>query len=121
MRLLIADDDREFASMIARLARDCGHEVVATVTTGGLDVLHLYDHYKPDLVCMDIMMPKFNGITISRALQSKNPPAKIILFSGKIGFDHPFLKESHNVTFLQKPVHLEDLRQAIDALADSGN
>jgi CheY-like chemotaxis protein len=120
MRVLVADDDRDLASMVARLARDCGHEVVATVTTGGLDVLHLYDHYKPDIVCMDIMMPRFNGITISRALQSKNPPPKIILFSGKIGFEHPFLKESRNVTFLQKPVHVDELREAIESLVHSG-
>jgi DNA-binding response OmpR family regulator len=119
MRVLIADDDRDLASMVARLTQDCGHEVVATVTTGGLDVLHLYDQYKPDVVCMDVMMPRFNGITISRALQSKNPAAKIILFSGKIGHEHPLLQDLGNIRFLQKPIHLEELREALESF--SGN
>ncbi len=42
MRVLIADDDRDFASALAELVRACSHEVVETVTGGGrLRVRHL--------------------------------------------------------------------------------
>jgi CheY-like chemotaxis protein len=113
MRILIADDEEEIASLVGQLVRKCGHEVVATVTTGGLDVVHIYDHYKPDVVIMDIMMPKFNGLTICHALVSKQPAAKVILFSGKLSADHPFVAKSGAVAFLQKPVRLSEIRQAL--------
>jgi CheY-like chemotaxis protein len=119
MRVLVADDEEKIASLMARLVEECGHDVVATVTTGGLDVVHLYDHYKPDVVLMDIMMPKFNGLTICHALVSKNPPAKVILFSGKLSADHPFVTASGAYAFLQKPVHLSDLRKLLAELETS--
>ena len=116
MRVLIADDDRDVADMLALFVRDAGHDVT-TVTTGGLDVIHAYDRCKPDLVIMDVMMPRFNGITVSHALLSKNPPARLVLMSGKLMADHPFIEASGVARFLPKPLHLADVRALLAEFA----
>jgi len=72
MRILLADDERELAAGLSQYLSNAGHEV-CTVTTGGLDVLPAYDRFNPDVVLMDVMMPRFNGITIAQALVSRNP------------------------------------------------
>lgn len=116
MRVLIADDEFEFACILANAVESWNHEVVATVTTGGLDVIRLYNRYKPDVVIMDIMMPKLNGLTACRALLSKDPNAKIIFSSGKYRSDSPLINHSGAVGFLQKPIHLFEVRQLLDKL-----
>jgi CheY-like chemotaxis protein len=114
LRILIAEDDREVANVIATLVRAAGHDPVATVTTGGLDVLHLYDRYRPDVVLMDIMMPKFNGLTVCRAILSKNRNARVVLFSGKFTSDHPSIRDVGAAGFLSKPIDFPELCRLLE-------
>jgi PleD family two-component response regulator len=61
MRVLVADDDRDFAAALSGLVRACDHEVVDTVTKGGLSVIQSYAQHQPDVVLLDIMQPRLNG------------------------------------------------------------
>jgi DNA-binding response OmpR family regulator len=115
MRILIADDERELAAGLAQFLHNAGHEI-CTVTTGGLDVLPAYDRFRPDVVLMDIMMPRFNGITISHALLSRNPAIKLVLCSGALASDHPFIASSGACRFLQKPFTFSEARLVLESL-----
>jgi CheY-like chemotaxis protein len=117
MKILIADDERELAHAFAVFLEGIGHETTCVVT-GGLDVLAAYDRFIPDVVIMDILMPRFNGITISHALLSKNPKVKIVLISGKLERDHPFIVNSGASRFLAKPVQFSELKKVLDELDD---
>lgn len=117
MRVLVADDERDVASALASLVAACGHEVVATVTTGGIDVLHLYERYKPAVVLMDILMPRFNGLTICRALLSKKPAPCVILISGKVGADYAAIADVGASAFLSKPVSLDSMQRVLNQVA----
>ena len=115
MRILLADDERELVAGLSQYLRNFGHEV-CTVTTGGLDVLPAYDHFHPDIVLMDVMMPRFNGITISHALISRNPAIKLVLTSGSLAGDHPFIATSGACHFLQKPFAFAEARALLEVL-----
>ena len=116
MKVLIAEDDRELANCLADFVRLAGHEPVATVTNGGLAVLRACDETNPDLVLMDVMMPKVNGLTISHALASREVSPKVVLLSGKLSPEHPFIANARADGFLAKPVTLEQLRVVMDKL-----
>lgn len=116
MRVLIADDDRDLAEVLAAFVVECGCEVVATVTGGGLAVIQAFARHKPDVVLLDIMMPRFNGLTVCHALRSRNPDAKIIFVSGQVDGSHPFVSGCGASAYLQKPVSLAALREALDAV-----
>ena len=118
MKVLIADDDRQAADCMAEYVRISGHETVAMVTTGGLDVLHAYDRTNPDLVLMDVMMPKVNGLTVCHALASRPVCPKIVFLSGKMEPDHPFITNARADAFLAKPISLELFRKVIDRIAE---
>lgn len=120
MKVLIADDERELALAFATFLESIGHETCCVVT-GGLDVLAAYDRFAPDVVIMDILMPRFNGITISHALVSKNPRVKIVLISGKLDGDHPFIASSGAMRFLAKPVQFADLKKVLDEFGGSAS
>ena len=114
MRILIADDERELAAALAQYLQKAGHEV-CTVTTGGLDVLPAYDHFRPDVVLMDVMMPRFNGITISHALVSRHPGVKLVLCSGALSGDHPFIAGSGASCFLRKPFAFSEAKAIFES------
>lgn len=114
MRVLIADDDRDVAATLALFLEECGHEV-GVVTTGGLDVIHFYSRFQPDAVIMDVMMPRFNGITTSHALLSKDPKARLILMSGKLSGEHPFIATSGAARFVAKPLHLDEIKALLES------
>lgn len=58
-------------------------KVVAEVTNG-LAVLEAAVEQKPDIVCMDINMPKLNGILATRQLQLQCPDIKVIALSSNV-------------------------------------
>lgn len=119
MRILIADDERELADALTAFINERHHEVVATVTTGGLDVIRAYHEHHPDLVIMDIMMPKFNGLTVCHALLSRNPEARVVLVSGRLNPDHPFLANTGAVGFLSKPANFQKLEEILNSVEAS--
>ena len=120
MRILIADDDRDLADALAEFVRECNHEVVDKVTGGGLAVIQSFARHNPDVVLLDIMMPRFNGITVCHALLSRKPETKIIFVSGKVESDHPFVAGCGATAYLQKPILLDNLRVLLNTLAGSG-
>jgi DNA-binding response OmpR family regulator len=116
MRILIADDERPLADGLAQYLRNAGHDV-CTVITGGLDVLPAYDRFHPDVVLMDVMMPRFNGFTISHALLSRNAAIKLVLCSGALAEEHPFIAASGATCFLHKPFSFAKATRVLESLA----
>ena len=116
MRVLIADDDRELASALASYVRHCNEEVVATVTSGGIDVVKNVDRFQPDVIVMDIMMPRLNGLTVCHHILSRFPHTKIVLCSGKLSADHPYVTSSGAVAFLPKPVRLSEMKEVFNGI-----
>lgn len=117
MRVLIADDDKDLADALAGLVRECSHEVAATVTGGGLAVIQSFARNQPDVVLLDIMMPRFNGLTVCHALLSRRPETKVIFMSGKKEKDYPMIAGCKAAGYLHKPVMLQDLREMLDSVA----
>lgn len=115
MRILLADDEIDLVEGLAQFLRNAGHEV-CTVTTGGIDVLPAYDRFHPHVVLMDIIMPRFNGITISHALLSRHPEARFVLCSGSLSPSHPFVTTSSACSFLAKPFTFSHARQILESL-----
>ena len=110
MRVLIADDQRNWGTVLADMVRCCGHEVVAIVGSG-VDAIYAYTLHKPDLVLMDHWMPRLNGVTASRHIIAKYPAARIVLLSAWSPLDGA--DESGAICFLPKPVDLARLNATL--------
>jgi CheY-like chemotaxis protein len=81
MRVLIADDEKAFSTVLADLVRSCGHDVVGIVHSG-LDAIRAYRQQKPDVVLMDFAMARLNGLTACRNILSEDPSGCILFLSG---------------------------------------
>ncbi len=69
LRILLADDDRDGALTLSTLLQLEGYEVCAV--NGGQDALDAARTFKPDVILLDIGMPKITGYEAARRLRSR--------------------------------------------------
>ena len=117
-RIFIVDDDSELTEVIARaFSRKAEYEVE---TCGdGINALIRIGKRPPDLVVLDIVIPKMDGIQVCRVL--KNQPEtrdiKIIGVSGqKLPFSEKKLVEVKIDAFFRKPLDLKELVERAEQL-----
>lgn len=82
-RILIADDEPNIVTSLEFLMRKAGYEV--KVARDGEEALAQMDVFQPDLVLLDIMMPKVSGYDLCQRLRS-HPQwkhVKIVMLSAK--------------------------------------
>jgi two-component system NarL family response regulator len=80
VRILLADDNRLFLEGLSDLLTAHGHEVVATAANGAEAVDRTRIHH-PDLVLMDVRMPRSDGIEATRAIASAQPQVRIVMLT----------------------------------------
>jgi DNA-binding NarL/FixJ family response regulator len=79
--IIIVDDHRLFRSGLKFLLENTGKYQVIGEATDGIEFLELLPTIHPDLVIMDISMPKMNGIEATRMALIKDPTLKIMILS----------------------------------------
>jgi CheY-like chemotaxis protein len=70
LRILVADDERDAVAMLEIILRDEGHEVYSVFD--GQDVLEAVRSFQPDVVLLDIGMPKLTGYDVARKLRERH-------------------------------------------------
>ncbi|MFA5976108.1 MAG: response regulator [Elusimicrobiota bacterium] len=118
--VLIADDDPDNRNLLKIRLEAIGHEVMEA--TDGEDGLRRAQRQKPDLVILDVMMPKIDGWELCRRLRAdpKTHTTPIIMLTA-CSQDIEQLRgwESGADEYLTKPWDAEKLMQAITRLLPS--
>jgi DNA-binding NarL/FixJ family response regulator len=79
--IIIVDDHRLFRSGLKYILEATEKYEVLAEASDGFELLELLEHTKPQLVIMDISMPKMNGIEATKIALAKYPSLKIIILS----------------------------------------
>ena len=66
-KILIADDERDIRDLVAFTLRFAGHEVIAT--SNGEEALQAAQAQPPDLILLDVRMPRMSGYEACRQLK----------------------------------------------------
>lgn len=118
LRVLIADDDGLTLMVLRKILAGLGHEVVAEAGDGQ-QAEALAKTARPDLVILDIRMPKMDGLEAARRIQGTQPVPVIILSAHT---ESGLGTEAANVgahAYLVKPFTAQQLKPAIElALAN---
>ena len=77
--ILLIDDDRGIQLLFSEELKDDGYTVVSAFD--GEEGLRLFQENPPDLVILDIQMPRVNGIEVLRQMKSMNASIPVILSS----------------------------------------
>lgn len=114
IRLFIVDDTPFIREIIKNIASSAGILVVGEADNG-LDALPLIADQMPDVILMDIVMPKKNGIETTKAVLKENPHIKIIACSS--AKHEKIISEAINagcVDYITKPFTKETILEAIN-------
>ena len=108
MRILVVEDEFNLADMIAiKLRKEKYNVDVSLDGEDGLDNA-LSDVY--DLVILDIMLPKINGIEILKEIRNNNIDTKVIMLTAKSSLDDKLIGFENGANdYITKPFHMEEL------------
>lgn len=119
-RILAVDDEPSIVRLVTAALSARGYEVIAA--HDGQDALDKVALEKPDLIVLDIMMPRMDGREVARRLAASPSTAKIpIIFLSAIGdLDSQLdtLEEMKDVEYLTKPFDVKELGDYVDAMLD---
>ena len=79
-RVLVVDDALIMRMRIKEIAQEAGWEVAGEAANGEAG-LALYRELRPDLMTLDIVMPKMDGVAALRQLREEDPGARIVMVS----------------------------------------
>ena len=113
-RVLVVDDNEDAAESLAALLRIFGHEV--SVALDGEQALALATEKRPDVVLLDLGMPRMDGHEVARRMRAEpwGTAMRIIALSGfGDGADRARSREAGCDDHLVKPVSPTDLEHAL--------
>ena len=113
MRVIVADDETIIRLDIKEMLTEAGHNVVAEAADGE-EAVKLAAEFKPDLVIMDVKMPKMDGITAARLINDKHIAPVLLLTAYSQTDLIEKAKEAGVLAYLVKPIREEQLFPAIE-------
>jgi DNA-binding NarL/FixJ family response regulator len=117
LRALLADDHAIVRRGLRSLLEEAGHSVVAEAADG-LEAVQLTEEHQPDLLVLDIGMPRLNGIEVAARAQKLDKPPGVIILS--MHADESYIIRALAAgarAYLLKSATDEDLLPAIRAVA----
>ena len=117
-KLMIVDDSNVIRNRISRGTSRMDIEVVATATNG-LEAVELFKQHRPDIVTMDLTMPKMDGLECIYELTDIDPNANILVISA-LSDKATGIKALQLGArgFICKPFTDEDLFEALDEMME---
>ncbi|WP_128213070.1 response regulator [Clostridium manihotivorum] len=120
-RVLIADDFELARKMIRNIIEEYGYTVVGEASTGE-EAVAAYDLLNPELVIMDIVMPKMDGIDATVHIMQKDENARVIICSamsqGQVILESI---KAGAMDFISKPISSSRLIKALERRLDHKN
>ncbi|MBW3542908.1 MAG: response regulator transcription factor [Planctomycetes bacterium] len=114
-RILVVEDDASIAAPVQYALEQCGYEVL--LAGDGTAGLMRVERDAPDLIVLDVVMPRRSGFAVLKRLECVRRPLPVILMTAGDGARHRALAASRGVdTFLAKPFAMSELTDAVDRL-----
>jgi two-component system, LytTR family, response regulator len=116
-KVIIIDDEPLARSIVIEYIQHFPDLIVSQVCSNGFEGIKAIQQYKPDLIILDIQMPKINGFEMLELIE--NPPAVIFATA----FDEYAIKafEAHAIDYLLKPFNQDRFEKAIKKWREKKN
>jgi CheY-like chemotaxis protein len=118
-RILLAEDNEDMARLICHVLEICGYEI--TIASDGLEAVEAATSGLPDLIIMDIQMPKMDGLeAVSRIRANPKTQALPILAATVKAApeDREDCLASGCDSYIAKPFTRKELRSAVETLLE---
>ena len=113
-RVLVVEDDAAIADVLRRALRQEGHEVRSA--QDGVEALEMAEAFVPDLVILDLGLPKLDGVEVCRRLRAESDAPILILTARTDTEDRVEGLDSGADDYLVKPFERKELLARMRAL-----
>jgi CheY-like chemotaxis protein len=113
--VLIVDDEKNVCESLAKVLRNEGYE--ALVAADGFVAFELYKQRLPDLVLLDLNMPRQNGWATLEKISKFNPLTPVIIITGRPG-QSELAAASRVQALMEKPLDVPLLIEAVRQLIE---
>jgi two-component system response regulator MprA len=113
-RVLVVEDDAEIADALRRTLRQEGHEVRSA--GDGVEALEVAEEFIPDLVVLDLGLPKLDGVEVLRRLRAESDVPILILTARTETEDRVEGLDTGADDYLVKPFERQELLARMRAL-----
>ena len=115
-RILLVDDDREIVESMRIALESAGYEIL--VARDGNQGLVMVERDDPDLLILDMMMPRRSGFLVLEKVRRTRPvPLRVIMITANEGNRHKAYAEILGVDdYIRKPFAMDRLLESVDRL-----
>ena len=113
-RVLVVEDDGEIADVLRRSLRQEGHEV--RIAVDGVEALELAAEFAPDLVILDLGLPRLDGVEVCRRIRAASDVPILILTARSETDDQVAGLDSGADDYIVKPFERQELLARMRAL-----
>lgn len=114
--ILIVDDDPDVVTAIKMALEDAGAKVLTAID--GTSAVEVTEKEQPDLVVLDMMLPKRSGFLVLERIKARKPKGSkpfVIMITGNLGTRHKTYAESLGVSdYINKPFRMDRLMASIE-------
>jgi diguanylate cyclase (GGDEF)-like protein len=120
MKILLVEDDEPLAQIVTSVLAEQNYQV--DIATDGLEGYELAAAFAYDLVILDVMLPKLDGIRFCRRLRSHNNPVPILLLTARdTSTDKQVGLDAGADDYVVKPFDVQELAARVRALLRRGS
>jgi DNA-binding response OmpR family regulator len=113
-RILLVDDEQPIQTLLSFPLQRDGYEVV--VASDGREALARYEESPPDLVVLDVMLPRMDGLEVCKRLRAKGETVPIIMLTAKSEeIDKVLGLELGADDYITKPFSMREFRSRVKA------
>ena len=113
--ILVVDDSPTVRKLISGKLEKCGHDVICA--NDGVEAMERLENFVPDLVLLDINMPRMDGYQVCKLIRSNDATKNVavVMISGKDGFfDKVRGRMAGTTGYITKPFGPETLMKAVE-------
>ncbi len=114
--VLIADDSAAMRLSVRLLLQGRYRELMVREAIDGIDAVEKAKKTKPDLILLDLAMPRLNGAEAAAVLKNAMPETPVILFTLNTDLYADALSAALDVDFISKVDGIPKLLERVDAL-----
>ena len=115
IKILIADASQSYAAELAGYLKTCSSFDIVGVANDGEKALELVRSEKPNVLILDLMLPKLDGISVLKAASAlPKPPLGLVLTSAMTSFAAQAAEQYGARYFLSKPCKLKTISDRVN-------
>ena len=112
--VIVVDDDRGTLAVFNEFLEENGIDILGEARNGK-SAVELYKNCKPDLVLLDVLMPKYDGIYALEKIREFDPNAKVIMVTADLTADTAEkLTQLNASAVIYKPYEIDRVLETID-------